>query len=151
MTYIIVNKFDGTVVGLDGCHLINTLDLSPEGQQLMAEWDASGSDAVASELAEHGKELKRVLGNCGFGDLTYGNTMAFSPEALREEFQAMVDAKMWDENDPIPARALKFTDDELDAFGSYILAQDYIWNVYNEELKSNIGSFIAEVLNEEVK
>ena len=63
----------------------------------------------------------------------------------------MVDAKMWDENDPIPARALKFTDDELDAFGSYILAQDYIWNVYNEELKSNIGSFIAEVLNEEVK
>ena len=150
MSYIIVNKHDGTVVGLDGSYIINTLDLSPEGQQLMAEWDESGSDSIVAELAEHGKELKRVLGNCGFGDLNYGNSIAFSPEGLREEFQAKLDSGVWDD-DPVYQRALKFTDEELEAFGSYILGNDYIWNVYNEEINHNLRPFIAEVLNEEIK
>lgn len=150
MSKFIININDGTVVDLEGCVIIDDLDLDDKGKELWDEWNECGSDTVARELGEHaGKNLTRILGNCGFGDLNYGNTMAFSPQALREEFEAKLDAGVWGD-DPYIQRALKFTDEEFDAFGSYILGNDYIWTVYGEEINSNIRPFINEVLNETI-
>lgn len=148
MGYFIINTNDGTVVDLEGCVLVNDIDFDDKAKVIWEEWQVGGNDGDARELGEYaGKDLKRILGNCGFGDLNYGNTVAFSPDALREEFQAKLDAGMWDD-DPYVQRALKFTDDEFSAFSSYILGNDYIWNVYNEEINSNLRPFIQEVLNE---
>ncbi len=149
MSKFIININDGTVVGLEGCVIVDDLDFDDKAKELWADWEIGGNDSDACELGEYiGKDLTRILGNCGFGDLNYGNTIAFSPQALREEFEARLNAGVWDE-DPYFKRALKFTDVELDAFGSYILGNDYIWNVYNEEITGNFRAFIREVLNEE--
>jgi len=148
MAKFIINVTDGTVVGLEGCVLVDDSTFDDKAKDIWNEWEQCGSDSDARELGEYaGKDLARILTNCGFGDLNYGNTIAFSPEALREEFQAKLDSGVWDD-DPYYQRALKFTDEELDAFGSYILGNDYIWTVYNEEINSGIRPFIKEVLNE---
>lgn len=149
MGYFIINTNDGTVVDLEGCYLLNDLDFDDKANQIHEEWMQGGNDGDARELAEYaGKDLKRILSNCGFGDLNYGNSMAFSPDALREEFEEKKNAGVW-EDDPYFERALKFTDEEWDAFGSYILGNDYLWIVYNEELAGNLHSFIREVLHED--
>lgn len=148
MSKFIININDGTVVGLEGCVIVDDLDFDDKAKELWADWEIGGNDSDACELGEYiGKDLTRILGNCGFGDLNYGNTMAFSPQALREEFEAKLDAGVWGD-DPYIQRALKFTDDELEAFSSYILGNDYIWTVYGEEINSNLRPFINEVLNE---
>lgn len=148
MGKFIININDGTVVDLEGCVLVDDLDFDDKAKVMWEEWQVGGNDGDARELGEYaGKNLKRILGNCGFGDLNYGNTMAFSPDALREEFEEKKNAGVW-EDDPYFARALRFTDEELEAFSSYILGNDYIWTVYNEEINSNLRPFIQEVLNE---
>lgn len=147
--HIIIHK-DGSVIPLEGAYLVDLDNLDPIGQKLWDEWNASGNDEFARDLTAEGKDLNRVLSNIGHGDLNYGNAISFSPEGLREEFQAKLDSGVWDD-DPAYQRALKFTDEELEAYGSYILGQDYIWNVYNEEINHNLRPFIAEVLNEDIK
>jgi len=147
--YLIIHK-DGSVIPLDGAYLVDTDNLDETGKALLAEWDETGSDDTARDLTTQGNDLARILGNVGYGSLGYSNCIAFDVAGLRAEFKEKIGQGVWDD-DPAMQRASRFTDEELELFGSYILDGDYLWNVYNEEINSNLRPFIKEVLKEELK
>jgi hypothetical protein len=85
-----------------------------------------------------------MLVRSGFGDLTYANTMAFSPQSLKEEIQERLDNNP---EDPTYIRAAQFTNEELEVLGSYIMGSDYLWSVYSEEFYQGVRGFINEIIN----
>lgn len=147
--YLIIHK-DGSVIPLDGAYLVDTDKLDETGKALLTEWDETGSDDTARDLTTQGNDLARILGRVGYGSLGYNNCISFDAVGLREEIKAKIDSGGWDD-DPAMQRASRFTDEELELFGSYILQSDYLWTVYNEEINSNLRPFIKEVLKEELK
>jgi len=145
MALLLINTMDGTVTDLQGTVLVDTEKLDAAGTELLEEWYAGGNDGTASELGEGwGKSITKMLERSGFGDLTYANTMAFSPQSLKEEIQERLDNNP---EDPTYIRAAQFTDEELEVLGSYIMGSDYLWSVYSEEFYQGIRGFINEIIN----
>ncbi len=143
MAKIIINTEDGTVCDLANTVVVDLEKLNEEGKALLQEWDECGSDSVSRSLGEKfGKHLERFVDN----DLSYANSMSFSPKALRDEFDnsSMTDI-------PEFKFAEQLTDEQLQELGQYILSSDYLWNVYQEELLSGIRNYARDIMGREVK
>jgi len=143
MSKLVINIIDGTVCELAGTVIVDTDKLSEEGKALLQEWENGGNDSTASELGvKYGSLVKE-------NELTYGNTMAFSGKALREEVSERLNMGFGD----VKAYqiASTFTDEQFDELGQYILSSDYIWQVFNEELRSGIMGYANDVLGKVTK
>lgn len=139
MTKLIINSNDGTVVEIEGSMIVDLDQLDSESKMLWAEWLDTGSDTVAREVAERvGKPLLSMLENCGYGDLKYGNTLAYSPQAIRDEIFYMKEGG-WDEE--WVEKAEHLSTEQLEMIGSGILQGDYLWGVWKEELIEALREF----------
>lgn len=95
--------------------------------------DADDADILAY-AEEHGKRLNVHV----TPDVKWGNIIAYSPVAVREEALEMI-GMGYAEGDSELAEVLNFvantaTDDELDEMASYILDSDEVWLSYKSNL-----------------
>ena len=137
MTKMLINLEDGTVCDLVNTVVVDLEKLNEEGRAVLNEWSEGGNDGDAMSLGEkYGTPLERFTDN----DLTYANSMSFSPKALRDEF----------ENGGTTHPEFKFaeqlTEEQLQELGQYILSSDYMWNVYQEELISGIRNYASDIM-----
>lgn len=82
-------------------------------------------DAVVTLAMSNGKRLE-------INDLTWGNTVAYSPTAIRTEVRESLSEYYPDEE--WIAWAENATDDELNEVASYILQQDDVWQNFTINL-----------------
>lgn len=145
MSKIIINIKDGTVVDLHDSVIVDLDKLNDEQKALWNEWEQGGNDGDACELGRQaGKDLYGILSGCGFGDLNYGNSISYSPLGVRDEIQAKLDSlKASGDTDELLEQASKWTQEELEEFGSYAIQSEYLWQTWNEDFTDNLRSFIA--------
>ncbi len=142
MSKIIINVEDGTVCDVTSSVVVDLDALDPTGQKLWDEWLEGGNDGTASELGtKYGTSVQTFIDN----GLHYGNSIAFSAKALRDEVEAQLESGY--DNDAYKL-ASTFTDEQFEELGQYILSSDYLWNVYNQELQDGITNYANDVLKQ---
>ena len=139
---LLINKLDGTVCELANTVVVDTDKLDDEGKAILKDWDESGADSFATQLGEkYGKALERFVDN----DLTYANSMSFSPQALRDEFENSSMTEI-----PEFKFGSELSQEQLEELGQYILSSDYMWNVYQEELISGIRNYAQDIMGRKI-
>lgn len=121
-TNLIIHIGTGTIINADECVLLRA------------------TDEQASELEEHELiDLAQANGKpINTTDLKWGNVIAYSPMALRDEALATIDEGYADGDDGL-RETLSYvvniaTDDELEEIASYILNADDVWDSYRSNL-----------------
>ncbi len=127
MTKLIVHIGTGTIIDADECVIVDT-DKFDDHDEARMSGDDYFDDTAVVEIAERiGKPLNLT-------DLTYRNTVAFSPSALRSEAEEQLSNGYATDDDVIAYltwTAEVATDDELNEVAGYILNDDTMWNEYN--------------------
>jgi hypothetical protein len=142
MSKLIINTMDGTVCEFTGTVIVDTETFDEAGKAMFQEWQDGGNDGTASELGEkYGTPLDKFTDN----DLTYANSMSFSPKALRDEFENSSTTDI-----PEFKFAEQLTEEQLQELGQYILSSDYMWNVYQEELLSGIRNYANDIMGRKI-
>ena len=130
--YYIVHAGTGTVISADECVIVNVPDEMLEAMSGDEYFDDSG---VVSLAEENGRGINLT-------DLTWGNTVAFSPSALRDEAQAILDAGYYGEEESWHEALVwcvnTATDDELNAVASYVLDDDDLWTTYRNSVTEGL-------------
>lgn len=131
MKYI-VHHGTGTIIGADECVIV---DVPNDMADAMSGDDYFDDQQVLDLAHEIGQAIQ-------INDLKYGNTMAFSPSALREEAECILDAGIYSEDESWH-EAMKWcietaTDDHLDAVASYILDDDDLWTTYRRSVTEGL-------------
>lgn len=128
MATIIYHAGTGTYFDAgDDVFIIDTKDLGESEIEALKD----GDDSVLDFVVEDGR-CSRYQHN----DLTFGNTIAYSPSAIREEIrESLWESYSTNEDDrTVLEWAEKASDKELDEIASYILQGDHIWTTYVEDL-----------------
>jgi hypothetical protein len=115
MTKLIVHIGTGTIIPADECLVVTiTDDLYPLDHE------------IVERAEEDGKPLNLT-------DLTYRNTVAFSPSSLRSEAEEALSQGFATDDDIayLTWTAEVATDDELSSVADYILNDDTLWGEYN--------------------
>ena len=140
MGQFLINIHDGTVCDLAGTVIVDTEKLDEAGKALLHEWNEGGNDSTACEIGEkYGVELDKFTDN----ELNYSNTIAFSGKALRDEVRDRIESGYTSEEYLL---ADKFTDEQFEELGQYILQSEYLWGVFNEELREGIRNYANDIL-----
>ena len=124
MTKLIVHIGTGTIIDADECVIVDVEKLDDHDTTLVNDGDDSDVVEVAERL---GKPLNLT-------DLTYRNTVAFSPSALRSEAEEQLSNGYATDDDVIAYLTWATevaTDDELNEVAGYILNDDGLWGEYN--------------------
>ena len=145
MTYI-VHEGTGTIIAVDECVIV---DVPDEMLDAFAKdgGDDYFDDQVVIDLArEKGRPINTT-------DLMWGNTVAYSPTALREEALAMIDGG-YAEGDAELEKLLTLvwmtaTDDDLNIMASYILDSDDVWESYRGNLIEGAQWLLTELNKKE--
>lgn len=126
-TTYIVHIGTGTIISADECVIVDVPD------EVTDEITEHGGDDYFDEAdllalaEENGKPINKT-------DLKWGNTIAFSPVALREEANAIIDGGIYEEGDSEYEAFMwcinTATDDDLNMVASYILDDDDLWQTY---------------------
>ena len=124
MTKLIVHIGTGTIIDADECVIVDVEKLNDHDTTLVND----GDDSDVVEIAERlGKPLNLT-------DLTYRNTVAFSPSSLRSEAEEALSQGFATDDDDIAYLTWTLevaTDDELNSVADYILNDDAMWGEYN--------------------
>lgn len=140
MGQFLINIHDGTVCDLAGTVIVDTEKLDEAGKALLHEWNEGGNDSTACEIGEkYGVELDKFTDN----ELNYSNTIAFSGKALRDEVRDRIESGYTSEEYTL---ANEFTDEQFEELGQYILQSEYLWGVFNEELREGIRNYANDIL-----
>lgn len=140
MGQFLINIHDGTVCDLAGTVIVDTEKLDEAGKALLHEWNEGGNDSTACEIGEkYGVELDKFTDN----ELNYSNTIAFSGKALRGEVRDRIESGYTSEEYTL---ANEFTDEQFEELGQYILQSEYLWGVFNEELREGIRNYANDIL-----
>ena len=140
MGQFLINTMDGTVCDLAGTVIVDTEKLDEAGKALLHEWNEGGNDSTACEIGEkYGVELDKFTDN----ELNYSNTIAFSGKALRDEVRDRIESGYTSEEYTL---ANEFTDEQFEELGQYILQSEYLWGVFNEELREGIRNYANDIL-----
>jgi len=116
---------EGQVWLVESCQIVDA-GAAPRFFENLTYGEYDETEALAV-MREHGKPI-----NLAENDLAWGNCVAFSPTAIREEAQVMLDSGMldYDPNHP-DADALKWatgaSDEELAVLAEVILGWDDDW------------------------
>mgnify|MGYP006271823471 CR=1 FL=1 len=116
-----------------------------EGLILVDIPEDANSTETLTDLAVQGDSLDSILNGCGHGDLHYGNCIAFSPSAVRDEIDVMLNNDYWADAETRNMVA-QFTDEDIEWIGSYCTNSDYIWQVFGTELREAIIEHIYQKL-----
>ena len=124
MTKLIIHIGTGTIIDADECVIVDVEKLDDHDTALVND----GDDSDVVEIAERlGKPLNLT-------DLSFRNTVAFSPSSLRSEAEEAISQGFATDDDDIAYltwTAEVATDDELSGVADYILNDDTMWNEYN--------------------
>lgn len=124
MTKLVVHIGTGTIIDADECVIVDVERLDDHDTTLVND----GDDSDVVEIAERlGKPLNLT-------DLSFRNTVAFSPSSLRSEAEEALSQGYATDDDDIAYltwTAKVATDDELSGVADYILNDDTMWNEYN--------------------
>ena len=123
MTKLVVHIGTGTIIDADECVIVDVEKLDDHDTALVND----GDDSDVVEIAERlGKPLNLT-------DLTYRNTVAFSPSALRSEAEEQLSQGYATDDSIVYLTwcAEVATDDELNEVAGYILNDDGLWSEYN--------------------
>ena len=124
MTKLIVHIGTGTIIDADECVIVDVERLDDHDTTLVNDGDDSDVVEIAGRL---GKPLNLT-------DLSFRNTVAFSPSSLRSEAEEALSQGFATDDDDIAYltwTAEVATDDELSGVADYILNDDTMWNEYN--------------------
>ena len=124
MTKLVIHIGTGTIIDADECVIVDVEKLDDHDTALVND----GDDSDVVEIAERlGKPLNLT-------DLSFRNTVAFSPSSLRSEAEEALSQGFATDDDDIAYltwTAEVATDDELSGVADYILNDDTMWNEYN--------------------
>lgn len=142
MKYI-VHAGTGTIIECgDDVFVVDTANLNDLEMLIVTE----GDDSDIVDLAvEKNDRLSQYM-----NDLRWGNCIAYSPSAIREEVsQDIFEAYMNEDEQHIIKWVLEeATDDQLNEIAQFILNDDSMWISYNEDLAHGLRfgyKHIAEV------
>jgi hypothetical protein len=124
MTKLVVHIGTGTIIDADECVIVDVEKLDDHDTALVNDGDDSDVVEIAGRL---GKPLNLT-------DLSFRNTVAFSPSSLRSEAEEAISQGFATDDDDIADltwTAEVATDDELSGVADYILNDDTMWNEYN--------------------
>ena len=124
MTKLVIHIGTGTIIDADECVIVDVEKLDDHDTALVNDGDDSDVVEVAERL---GKPLNLT-------DLSFRNTVAFSPSSLRSEAEEAISQGFATDDDDIAYltwTAEVATDDELSGVADYILNDDTMWNEYN--------------------
>lgn len=139
MTKYIIHPGTLTIIDADECLILDTeTDLTPEEREQL-DGDDYFDDALISSIAE--ERGKKFPGT----DLTFSNSISFSPSALRAEAEYLLEDYLGEDiegdlnNQAITWCADKATDDQLNAIAHYILnGWDSVWDEFREAVIDGI-------------
>jgi hypothetical protein len=124
MTKLLVHIGTGTIIDANECVIVDVERLDDHDTALVND----GDDSDVVEIAERlGKPLNLT-------DLSFRNTVAFSPSSLRSEAEEALSQGFATDDDDIAYltwTAEVATDEELSSVADYILNDDTMWNEYN--------------------
>jgi len=124
MTKLVVHIGTGTIIDADECVIVDVEKLDDHDTALVND----GDDSDVVEIAERlGKPLNLT-------DLSFRNTVAFSPSSLRSEAEEALSQGFATDDDDIAYLTWTSevaTDEELSSVADYILNDDTMWNEYN--------------------
>jgi hypothetical protein len=124
MTKLIIHIGTGTIIDADECVIVDVEKLDDHDTALVND----GDDSDVVEIAERlGKPLNLT-------DLSFRNTVAFSPSSLRSEAEEALSQGFATDDDDIAYLTWTSevaTDEELSSVADYILNDDTMWNEYN--------------------
>ena len=124
MTKLIIHIGTGTIIDADECVIVDVDRLDDHDTALVNDGDDSDVVEIAGRL---GKPLNLT-------DLSFRNTVAFSPSSLRSEAEEALSQGFATDDDDIAYltwTAEVATDEELSSVADYILNDDTLWNEYN--------------------
>ncbi len=124
MTKLVVHIGTGTIIDADECVIVDVERLDDHDTALVNDGDDSDVVEIAGRL---GKPLNLT-------DLSFRNTVAFSPSSLRSEAEEALSQGFATDDDDIAYltwTAEVATDEELSSVADYILNDDTMWNEYN--------------------
>ena len=123
MTKLVIHIGTGTIIDAEECVILDVERLD-EHDTFLVDGDDADIVGVAERL---GKPLNLT-------DLSFRNTVAFSPSSLRSEAEEALSQGFATDDDDIAYltwTAEVATDDELSGVADYILTDDTRWNEYN--------------------
>lgn len=123
MTKLVIHIGTGTIIDADECVILD-VDKLDEHDTFLVDGDDADIVGVAERL---GKPLNLT-------DLSFRNTVAFSPSSLRSEAEEAISQGVYTDDEDIAWltwTAEVATDDELNSVADYILNDDTMWNEYN--------------------
>jgi hypothetical protein len=124
MTKLVIHIGTGTIIDADECVIVDVEKLDDHDTALVND----GDDSDVVEIAERlGKPLNLT-------DLSFRNTVAFSPSSLRSEAEEALSQGFATDDDDIAYLTWTSevaTDEELSSVADYILNDDTMWNEYN--------------------
>jgi hypothetical protein len=129
MKYI-VHEGTGTVIAVDECVIV---DVPEEVLTTLDGDDYFDEYKICEYASENGKPINTT-------DLTWSNTVAYSPFAIREEIRE----SLWegysddDEERAVLEWAEKATDDELNQIAEYILSANDSWGEYTSNMMDGL-------------
>jgi len=134
MSKIIICQQSGTILYVEHCVIVDVDELSEQDQEEIFQ----GGDGDVLELAEQlGKELEPMLEGCGYGDLNYSNSIAFSPVAIQQELQEN-SAFYFSEDETEKAKYFAgLPKEDLESFAG-CLNSDYMWDTFTTAIKDEI-------------
>ena len=124
MTKLVIHIGTGTIIDADECVIVDVEKLDDHDTALVNDGDDSDVVEIAGRL---GKPLNLT-------DLSFRNTVAFSPSSLRSEAEEAISQGFATDDDDIAYltwTAEVATDEELSSVADYILNDDTMWNEYN--------------------
>jgi hypothetical protein len=146
MSKVIICGTTGTVVTLEDCYIVDTSMLSQPDLELLI---SDPTDSELSKLAEKtGKKLEPMLSAGNYGDVTYANSVSYSPLSLKDEAEVLIDIQQWDmydEQESVKAALEwaynKATVEELDDVSKYIMVSDDVWDGYKTNMIQGLMSY----------
>lgn len=133
---IIYHAGTGTYFGLNDPD-VYVIDLDKMTDDMTQELDDTGevpSEALDTSAATRWAEF---IGQQN--DLTWGNCIAYSPSAIREEIRESLSWKYEADRDKTVLEwALTASDDALNEVASYIIQSDHIWETYGIDLMDGL-------------
>lgn len=124
MTKLVIHIGTGTIIDADECVIVDVEKLDDHDTALVNDGDDSDVVEIAGRL---GKPLNLT-------DLSFRNTVAFSPSSLRSEAEEAISQGFATDDDDIAYLTWTSevaTDEELSSVADYILNDDTMWNEYN--------------------
>lgn len=127
----------GTYFGLNDDD-VYVIDIDKMTDEMNAELDDTGempAEAIDSEAAISWQEFAEKTGT----DLHWGNCVAYSPSAIREEIRESLSDKFESTHDKkVLEWAINASNEDLDEVASFILQGDHIWTTFTEDLISGL-------------